>query len=171
MDSKVLSFNNYFSVISQSVLVCLLVALVVLMLTKEPMWYPFGLLLGCAVALFLSRFRSISIDKETSTIKYSLWSVTSKSSVSLPFSSISAIVLKKIRLAKGSTHNLIFKQHDGKELNTEELVTKKEDAKKIADLIGVPFTYEEPASLVEILDNLEFSPQDSKKDNEAKPIG
>ncbi|MBM3229168.1 hypothetical protein FJZ26_01945 [Candidatus Parvarchaeota archaeon] len=110
--------------------------------------------LAGTVVVFMYTIRSVSTDKTTATLTYSYWSILSRGSLSLPFASISSIRFTKIyiRRKKGGRWeaHTVFKQQDGNELDVPQAIGNQDDAKKIADVIGVPFTYDKPPSLVDV---------------------
>ena len=148
-----------------SILVGLLLAVVILLIT-----------------LILKIWVVIVIDRSNSKLKVSMRRLLGSSSCDYPLSSVTKIGFTRVYRGSGKGGSWVpiitFCTNQSGDLPFEKVVYDPEKAKKVAEFIGVPYEYDEPPSLGDvvhtIIDTISSSqdqPLDEKPEDKSQKTG
>jgi hypothetical protein len=156
MDEQKLSFNNWPGFAALALIPCMFVVLGISIASgltgRKP--EPLGLIFTAAGLLFLSMasYKSLTLYRIGRKITGTTRSIISGKTVVVDFSDVTSVEFRWER-SQGRKRRqigvLAFKRADGQEALFAEVVNNENDAKKVAEFIGVPFSYKPPASLFE----------------------
>lgn len=103
------------------------------------------------IFLFTNTWTIIRVDRSGSKLKVSIRKLTGSSVCEYPLASITKVGFTKVHRGEGRGGRWVpvisfFTEQNG-ELAFENVVTNPENARQVAEFIGVPYEYVEPPSL------------------------